>query len=405
MKRTLLISCLSVGLVGSALAYQEFNATARVTQQVPVGMTVQDFIAPQSMFFTYRCTGTVIAAGAPGGSGAVTGGISSRLRADDCTPIAATTKIYRVYDAVQVTYAGTQPFRMSKYLWADNGSGAPGTAIAKINYNWTTLAGGFYYTFTSDWSSFNLSLPAGTYWEGTSFDNNDGAYAITAADLNLCSIMITNPATQQFGTSADSHWRTTVPYNTLASNPAGIGVSFGAGFNNFYWGVTDQAPKYLHGKVNIPSCAGADLSGKTAHIYARETVAAGGLAIVDETVTLAADGSFTFTAEWPNPGGATWNLPNTYDIKVHVDGWLDKVTTDVAVDNDCALVTVDAGLPGDCGPDNVVDLGDFDIFAAAFGSEVGDFNYNSLCDWDCNGVIDLGDFDLFAASFGFEGDN
>jgi hypothetical protein len=59
---------------------------------------------------------------------------------------------------------------------------------------------------------------------------------------------------------------------------------------------------------------------------------------------------------------------------------------------------------GDIVADNVVDLGDWDAFASAFGSELGDGNYSTQADLDGSGVIDLGDFDVFAMSFGQEGD-
>lgn len=57
-------------------------------------------------------------------------------------------------------------------------------------------------------------------------------------------------------------------------------------------------------------------------------------------------------------------------------------------------------LNGDASDDNIVDLGDFDQFAAAFGSEDGDGNWDPNCDFDRNGVVDLGDFDLLAGGFG-----
>lgn len=59
---------------------------------------------------------------------------------------------------------------------------------------------------------------------------------------------------------------------------------------------------------------------------------------------------------------------------------------------------------GDSNGDNVIDLGDFDILAAAFGSEFGDGNFDPLADLNRDEVVDLGDFDILAAGFGLEGD-
>lgn len=61
-------------------------------------------------------------------------------------------------------------------------------------------------------------------------------------------------------------------------------------------------------------------------------------------------------------------------------------------------------INGDINHDNVIDLGDFDLFAAAFGSETGDGNYSFDADLNGDGVCDLGDFDILAGGFGQEGD-
>jgi len=54
--------------------------------------------------------------------------------------------------------------------------------------------------------------------------------------------------------------------------------------------------------------------------------------------------------------------------------------------------------------DDVIDLGDFDRFAASFGSALGDANYDLNADLNGDDVVDLGDFDILAANFGSEGD-
>ncbi len=46
-----------------------------------------------------------------------------------------------------------------------------------------------------------------------------------------------------------------------------------------------------------------------------------------------------------------------------------------------------------------VDLGDFGVFGAAFGSVSGDANYNPDADFDGNGAVNLGDFGVFGAEF------
>ena len=58
---------------------------------------------------------------------------------------------------------------------------------------------------------------------------------------------------------------------------------------------------------------------------------------------------------------------------------------------------------GDFDQDGDVDLGDFGVFGAAFGSTSSDPNYNPLPDFDSNGLVDLGDLGVFGAFFGSTG--
>ncbi|GAB4544476.1 MAG: hypothetical protein Tsb0013_01650 [Phycisphaerales bacterium] len=56
--------------------------------------------------------------------------------------------------------------------------------------------------------------------------------------------------------------------------------------------------------------------------------------------------------------------------------------------------------PADFDGDNDVDLGDFGVFGAAFGSMSGDSNWDPRADFDMDGDVDLGDFGTFGAQFG-----
>ncbi|GAB4546863.1 MAG: hypothetical protein Tsb0013_06100 [Phycisphaerales bacterium] len=55
---------------------------------------------------------------------------------------------------------------------------------------------------------------------------------------------------------------------------------------------------------------------------------------------------------------------------------------------------------GDFDNDGDVDLGDFGFFGAAFGSSVGDANYEPSADFDGDGDVDLGDFGALGMDFG-----
>jgi hypothetical protein len=56
--------------------------------------------------------------------------------------------------------------------------------------------------------------------------------------------------------------------------------------------------------------------------------------------------------------------------------------------------------PGDLDGDGVRDLSDFTLFATAFGTTLGDPEYNPAADMDGDGVIDLSDFTVFASNYG-----
>ena len=85
------------------------------------------------------------------------------------------------------------------------------------------------------------------------------------------------------------------------------------------------------------------------------------------------------------------------------DTWLGKAVTgvDLNVGQDNLDVTL---VNGDCDGNNVVDLGDFDILAPAFGTTSGDAGFDPVADLNGDFNVDLGDFDILAAAFGMEGD-
>jgi len=95
----------------------------------------------------------------------------------------------------------------------------------------------------------------------------------------------------------------------------------------------------------------------------------------------------------------------TYDVRIKASHWLSKRLNGLAFGTGGYTVgTIQTLKNGDCAPDNIVDLGDFDTFALAFGSSVGDANYSAMADLTGDTNVDLGDFDLLALNFGQSGD-
>lgn len=97
---------------------------------------------------------------------------------------------------------------------------------------------------------------------------------------------------------------------------------------------------------------------------------------------------------------AAWIFPDRPDAR---STWLRKTVT-----ADCTAGSVSFFdifyTNGDVNNDNVVDLGDFDQYAGAFGTSFGDSGFDANADLNGDQVVDLGDFDILSAAFGMEGD-
>ena len=63
-------------------------------------------------------------------------------------------------------------------------------------------------------------------------------------------------------------------------------------------------------------------------------------------------------------------------------------------------ITSELGRKGDFDSDGHIDLVDFFYFAMAYGSNLGDENYNPIADFDNDGVINISDFFCFAQVYG-----
>ncbi len=125
------------------------------------------------------------------------------------------------------------------------------------------------------------------------------------------------------------------------------------------------------------------------------------------TVELFSDGSFTFTLDSVPVGD------DVLDAFLY-EAYRDAITSGTGgpVTSEPAIVVIrltpsTGGGPinnrictADLDNDGDVDLGDFGIFSAAFGSTAGDLSYNSDADFENDGDVDLGDFGAFGNEFG-----
>lgn len=92
---------------------------------------------------------------------------------------------------------------------------------------------------------------------------------------------------------------------------------------------------------------------------------------------------------------------------ITVTGSLGSYSTG-SVQNDTGVRVVPGTSPsfgrvvktGDLDGDSDVDFQDFLIFAAMFGAQVGEADYDSRADFDADGDVDFSDFLTFAVAFG-----
>jgi hypothetical protein len=146
----------------------------------------------------------------------------------------------------------------------------------------------------------------------------------------------------------------------------------------------------VSGRV-LPQGWAASLAGVPATIELR---APGQTAALEtHTVTLAADGAFSFATARYGP----------HDLAAKGARWLRSVRASVNLSGAHVTGQDFELLAGDCDGSNVVDLADFLILAAAYDTASGDPGFNASADFTGDGAIDLQDFLLLAANYDLAG--
>jgi hypothetical protein len=107
------------------------------------------------------------------------------------------------------------------------------------------------------------------------------------------------------------------------------------------------------------------------------------------------------------------NIGSSTHVHIHVmegqqdtdrDGVLDNLDNCVSTPNGDQRDTDGDGFGNACDPDlnndGVVGIPDFNQFRQAFGSRIGDVNYNLHADFDGDGAVGISDFNLLRGFFG-----
>lgn len=121
----------------------------------------------------------------------------------------------------------------------------------------------------------------------------------------------------------------------------------------------------------------------------------GGGSLVASIVPLSPTGAFS--ARLPLFDG-------TYDVSVKAAHWLRRTQPSVIVASGSASGLFFSLENGDCSDDNEIDIGDFAILSAAFGSFEGAPNWDPMADLNGDEEVDIGDYAILSANFGMAGD-
>ena len=117
--------------------------------------------------------------------------------------------------------------------------------------------------------------------------------------------------------------------------------------------------------------------------------------------------AFTRTATLSSLGNFTLNNipPANYNVAVKGSKWLQKVVPNVNTTTNDYVGFIANLLAGDIEEDNSCDVIDLGAFIAAFGTVLGDANYDARADLTNDNSVDVLDFSLLVDNFGKLGDD
>ena len=92
--------------------------------------------------------------------------------------------------------------------------------------------------------------------------------------------------------------------------------------------------------------------------------------------------------------------PGTYDISAVTPHCLTNVKTNVVITTPTTAVNLGTLMEGNANDDNLINITDFGVLAAAYGKNSGDGGYDARADFDRSGIVNITDFGLLAANYG-----
>jgi len=248
MKNTLKLLLVGLLAASPALAVEYHGGDLTAEHTFPLGKrTTLSRVTPAGTAIDYSNVTTFSGFTVANGGAAVQGANTiTRLTADDLTPTGTNAGQDVLEFRFSVVNLNTTPttFRPRVRFWfADGAGGLPGTyynlpAAVGFSFNPLTQAANSATVYFATLAPNQMKMPGGTFWAGTTFDNNNGTTGATAAALNNLGQGIFDPPT--IGASQDEYFITTAAgsFFNIAS-PAGATADFmGNPVANFGWEFT-----------------------------------------------------------------------------------------------------------------------------------------------------------------------
>jgi len=217
--------------------------------------------------------------------------------------------------------------------------------------------------------------------------------AITATDLVL-SVFEESCGSTAFFCAVSTSQSAEITVDPSTTYYVRVHSFFAESVGSFNICVEAVAPDFasLNGSINgwNNSCAARDIQVSMVNV-------SGGVNYIGLNSTLNPDGSFALVG--------TDIIPGTYDILVNVDGGLAKLLENVVISSGSNGITVSAIVLGDLNNNNVINVTDYSLLGAAFGSVTGDANFSFRADLNCNGAVNVTDLSILGLGFGQSGDS
>lgn len=228
MKKLLLAMLTIAAFTGAAHADEFTGLTLRAVSNSPIGGgAVLGGTSVSAVTTAYsNVTNFLGSAFANGGATVISGNTITKLVADDLVPAGGFGGLNVAGFTFSVANFGasatTARARVRFYL-PDGAGGGPGTYFTGFSFNPIAFPVGV--TLYSTTLAGQMTMPAGAFWAGMTFDNNTGGTGATAAQLDLLGQGIFNPPT--VGSSADIMYVTTAAGSFTSNAPAGAFNDFG----------------------------------------------------------------------------------------------------------------------------------------------------------------------------------